>query len=250
MWCHLCGVVAVSYAARQITWSAQGRAAERLFVPGCFVSLKGLGCSIYSTLCDVAPGLSCLPFTRCQVLSWRRQLQGQSRSQPLSCGQAFCECGRGHHAQLTHGQPSLLQGPGHPDRVCLPPVSICAHLQMHRSLSASLVLKSLPGWLMLLILPADPVRPFRWILGAQRGEEGDERVCADVKHFPQSSRLPEAPARTCPHQPGPSILARDKQEPAYHRVLRGARVLVKPLWISLAQASAGLGALPLTFLPL
>lgn len=177
---------------------SSGRAAERLFVPGCFVSLKGLGCSIYSTLCDVAPGLSCLPFTRCQVLSWRRQLQGQSRSQPLSCGQAFCECGRGHHAQLTHGQPSLLQGPGHPDRRRLPPVSICAHLQMHRSLSASLVLKSLPGWLMLLILPADPVRPFRWILGAQRGEEGDERVCADVKHFPQSSRLPEAPARTCP----------------------------------------------------
>lgn len=54
-------------------------------------------------------------------------------------------------------------------------MSICAHLQMHRSLSASLVLKSLPGWLMLLILPADPVRPFRWILGAWRGEEGDER---------------------------------------------------------------------------
>lgn len=70
-------------------------------------------------------------------------------------------------------------------------MSIWAHLQMHRSLSTSLVLKSLPGWLMLLILPADPVRPFRWILGARRGEEGDERVCAAVGHFPQRSPLPK-----------------------------------------------------------
>lgn len=39
----------------------------------------------------------------------------------------------------------------------LPPVVSCEHLQTHLSLSASFVLKSLPGCPMLLILPAVPL---------------------------------------------------------------------------------------------
>lgn len=39
----------------------------------------------------------------------------------------------------------------------LPPKSICEHLQTHLSLSTSFVLKSLPGWPMLLVLPAVPL---------------------------------------------------------------------------------------------
>lgn len=61
--------------------------------------------------------------------------------------------------------PAASVGAEHP-----PPVSIWEHLQMHLSLSMSLVLKSLPGWLMLLSLPAVPDRPFRWILRVGRGD--------------------------------------------------------------------------------
>lgn len=53
----------------------------------------------------------------------------------------------------------------------LPPVNICEHLQIHLSLSASFVLKSFPGWLMLLILPAVPVSPLSWILQKCRTEK-------------------------------------------------------------------------------
>lgn len=42
-------------------------------------------------------------------------------------------------------------------RFSLPPVVSCEHLQTHLSLSASFVLKSLPGCPMLLILPAVPL---------------------------------------------------------------------------------------------
>lgn len=63
----------------------------------------------------------------------------------------FCLCGQ--------YIPFRLEGPHASNHQ--PPVSICEHLQIHLSLSASFVLKSFPGWLMLLILPAVPASPLR-----------------------------------------------------------------------------------------
>lgn len=119
--------------------------------------------------CDVAPGLSHLSFTPVpEFYPAVAAPGGQAESELLP------RAGLSMDVDVVTS-PGWCRALAHTSRKGLPPVSICAHLQMHRSLSASLVLKSLPGWLMLLILPADPVRPFRWILGAWRGEEGDER---------------------------------------------------------------------------
>lgn len=67
----------------------------------------------------------------------------------------------------------------------LPPVVSCEHLQTHLSLSASFVLKSLPGCPMLLILPAVPLQPLRCILqngkGKMKEEEEEVHDCCSSK---------------------------------------------------------------------
>lgn len=88
----------------------------------------------------------------------------------FTCVQLVCAAAK-HWAVTAHGLKCVWLAspweavPGHTksktEKPSLPPVSICEHLQMHLSLSASFVLKSFPGWLMLLILPAVPVSPLR-----------------------------------------------------------------------------------------
>lgn len=46
----------------------------------------------------------------------------------------------------------------------LPPDASCAHLQVQRSLSLSLVLNWLPAWERLLVRPAVPLKPSAWRL--------------------------------------------------------------------------------------
>lgn len=109
---------------------------------------------------------------------------------------------------LLQEPPAASVGAEHP-----PPVSIWEHLQMHLSLSMSLVLKSLPGWLMLLSLPAVPDRPFRWILRAGRG---DTEACRGARGG-QCRKPPSTSGKGM--SSGQCVATWCKQEQAYHQPL-------------------------------
>lgn len=110
---------------------------------------------VYCHSSDKSSSVLCSHFTR--------ELKGS----PTTCWCADGVSSYGGKATVSHpSQPELhtasLPCSQSPLQIgCLPPVSIWEHLQMHLSLSESFVLKSLPGWLMLLILPAVPVSPVR-----------------------------------------------------------------------------------------
>lgn len=53
----------------------------------------------------------------------------------------------------------------------LPPDASCAHLQVQRSLSLSLVLNWLPAWERLLVRPAVPLKPSAWRLERKKKNE-------------------------------------------------------------------------------